>query len=99
MAGRHHRLDGRELERTPAVGDAQGGLECFGPTGSQSDRTEHLNRLRENKLACSHRPLVSAPPHCRPGVSARANPKPPAPSRHSAGWQQSLGLGSQLRLL
>ena len=47
MAGRHHRLDGRELEWTPGVGDAQGGLACFGPAGSQSDTTEHLNRLRK----------------------------------------------------
>ena len=26
MAGWHHRLDGREFERTPGVGDGQGGL-------------------------------------------------------------------------
>ena len=28
MAGRHHRLDGREFEWTPGVGDGQGGLAC-----------------------------------------------------------------------
>ena len=28
MAGRHHRLDGRESEWTPGVGDGQGGLVC-----------------------------------------------------------------------
>ena len=28
MAGWHHRLDGREFERTPGVGDGQGGLAC-----------------------------------------------------------------------
>ena len=28
MAGWHHRLDGREFEWTPAVGDGQGGLAC-----------------------------------------------------------------------
>ena len=28
MAGWHHGLDGRESERTPGVGDGQGGLAC-----------------------------------------------------------------------
>ena len=28
MAGWHHRLDGRESERTPGVGDRQGGVAC-----------------------------------------------------------------------
>ena len=28
MAGWHHRLDGREFERTPEVGDGQAGLAC-----------------------------------------------------------------------
>ena len=28
MAGWHHRLDERESEQTPGVGDGQGGLEC-----------------------------------------------------------------------
>jgi len=28
MAGWHHRLDGHEFERTPEVGDGQGGLAC-----------------------------------------------------------------------
>ena len=28
MPGWHHRLDGRESERTPEVGDCQGGLAC-----------------------------------------------------------------------
>ena len=28
MAGWHHRLDGREFERTLGVGDGQGGLAC-----------------------------------------------------------------------
>ena len=28
MAGWHHRLNGRESERTPGVGDRQGGLAC-----------------------------------------------------------------------
>ena len=29
----HHRLDGREFEQTPGVGDGQGGLECCGSWG------------------------------------------------------------------
>ena len=28
MAGLHHRLDGRESQWTPGVGDGQGGLAC-----------------------------------------------------------------------
>ena len=28
MAGWHHRLDGHEFEKTPGVGDGQGGLAC-----------------------------------------------------------------------
>ena len=28
MVGWHHRLDGREFEQTPGVGDGQGGLAC-----------------------------------------------------------------------
>ena len=28
MVGWHHRLDGRESEWTPGVGDGQGGLAC-----------------------------------------------------------------------
>ena len=28
MAGRHHRLDGREFELSSGVGDRQGGLVC-----------------------------------------------------------------------
>ena len=44
MAGWHHRLDGRESERTPGVGDGQGGLVCCGPWGrKQLDMTELLN--------------------------------------------------------
>ena len=44
MAGWHHRLDGREFEWTPGVGDGQGGLACCSPWGSkESDTTEQLN--------------------------------------------------------
>ena len=44
MAGWHHRLDGRESERTPGVGDGQGGLACCNSWGrKESDTTEWLN--------------------------------------------------------
>ena len=44
MAGWHHRLDGREFEWTPGVGDGQGGLVCCSPWGrKESDTTEWLN--------------------------------------------------------
>ena len=44
MAGWHHRLDGREFERTPGVGDGQGGLACCNSWGhKESDTTEQLN--------------------------------------------------------
>ena len=44
MAGWHHRLDGRESEWTPGVGDGQGGLACCDSWGcEESDTTEQLN--------------------------------------------------------
>ena len=44
MAGWHHRLDGREFERTPGVGDGQGGLACCDSWGcKESDTTEQLS--------------------------------------------------------
>ena len=44
MVGWHHRLDGHEFERTPGVGDGQGGLACCSPWGrKESDTTERLN--------------------------------------------------------
>ena len=44
MAGWHHRLDGRESEWTPGVGDGQGGLACCYSWGhKESDTTERLN--------------------------------------------------------
>jgi len=44
MAGWHHRLNGRESEWTPGVGDGQGGLECCGSRGrKESHMTERLN--------------------------------------------------------
>ena len=44
MAGWHHRLDGREFESIPGVGDGQGGLACCDSWGcKESDMTERLN--------------------------------------------------------
>ena len=44
MAGWHHRLNGREFEWTPGVGDGQGGLACCDSWGcKESDMTEQLN--------------------------------------------------------
>ena len=44
MAGWHHRLNGHEFERTPGVGDGQGGLACCDSWGrKESDTTERLN--------------------------------------------------------
>ena len=44
MVGWHHRLDGRESEQAPGVGDGQGSLVCCSPWGrKESDMTERLN--------------------------------------------------------
>ena len=44
VAGWHHRLDGREFEWTPGVGDGQGGLAgCDSWGRKESDTTEWLN--------------------------------------------------------
>ena len=58
MAGWHHRLDGRESEWTPGVGDGQGGLVCCDSWGrKESDTTERLNWTELKITAdgdCSH---------------------------------------------
>ena len=44
MVGWHHQLNGHEFGRTLAVGDGQGGLECWGSWGRKElDLTEWLN--------------------------------------------------------
>ena len=44
LVGWHHRLDGREFEQAPRVGDGQGVLVCCSPWGhKESDTTEQLN--------------------------------------------------------
>ena len=45
VVGRHHRLDGHELEQVPGVGDGQGSLACCSPWGCNGSDTERLNRL------------------------------------------------------
>ena len=41
MTGWHHRLDEHEFERSPGVGDGQGGLVCCDSWGrKESDTTE-----------------------------------------------------------
>ena len=58
MAGWHHRLDGREFQWTPGVGERQGGLECCNSWGcKESDTTERLNWTELKITAdgeCSH---------------------------------------------
>ena len=50
MAGWHHRLNGRESEWTPGVGDGQGGLACCSSCGHKvSDMTEWLNWTDETR--------------------------------------------------
>ena len=44
MVGWHHRLNGREFEQAPGVGEGQGGLACCSPWGrKESDTTGQLN--------------------------------------------------------
>ena len=51
IAGWHHRLNGREFEWTPGVGDWQGGLACYNSWGhKESDTTEWLNWTELNIL-------------------------------------------------
>ena len=51
MAGWHHRLNGREFEWTPGVGDGQGGLACCDSWGrKESDTTQWLNWTELNWL-------------------------------------------------
>ena len=44
MVGSHHRLNAHEFEQAPGVGDGQGSLVCYSPSGhKESDTTERLN--------------------------------------------------------
>ena len=43
MVGCHHRLNGREFEQAPGVGDGQGSLACYSPWDRKElDMTERL---------------------------------------------------------
>ena len=43
MVGWHHRVNGREFEQAPGVGDGQGSLACCSPWGpEESDTAEQL---------------------------------------------------------
>ena len=56
MAGWHHRLNGRESEWTPGVGDGQGGLVYWDSRGhKQLDMTEWLNWT---ELYCVYTPFA-----------------------------------------
>ena len=51
MVGWPHRLDGREFEQAPGVGDRQGGPVCCSPQGrKESDTTELLNWTEHSKV-------------------------------------------------
>ena len=51
MAGWYHRLNGRESEWTPGVGDGQEGLACCDSWGcKESDTTEQLNWIELNYI-------------------------------------------------
>ena len=44
MVGWHHRLNGHEFEQALGVGDGQGSLVCYSPSGCKElDMTERLN--------------------------------------------------------
>ena len=57
MAGWHHRLDGREFEWTPGVGDGQGGLACCDSWGRES-RTRLSDWTELNWAECH--PTISS---------------------------------------
>ena len=47
MAGWHHRLNGREFECTPGVGDGQGGLACCNSWGHKESDTTELRQVSQ----------------------------------------------------
>ena len=50
MAGWHHRLNGREFEQAPGVGEGQGGLACCSPRGrKESDTTGRRNNNNKSQ--------------------------------------------------
>ena len=67
MAGWHHRLDGREFEWIPGVGDGQGGLAfCDSRGRKELDTTEQLNLTELNWVFhCVYVPQLLHPFICR----------------------------------
>ena len=50
MVGWHHRLNGREFEQAPGVGEGQGGLACCSPWGrKESDTTGQRNNNNKSQ--------------------------------------------------
>ena len=45
MVGWHHRLNGRESDQTPGVGDGQGGLACCSPWGCKESGHDWVTEL------------------------------------------------------
>ena len=61
MVGWHRRLNGREFEQTPGVGDGQGSLASCSPWGhKESDATEQLNNTRHLDRACNKQGLLES---------------------------------------
>ena len=90
MAGWHHRLDGRESEWTPGVGDGQGGLACCDSWGcKESDTTERLNWTELNPPYCT---VVKNKQSC----IGRAREKERSTVRRSAAVGSSVGGGCRV---
>ena len=59
MVGWHHQLNGHEFEKTPGVGDGQGGLACYSPWGCKElDMTERLNWTEMNHLLAVNQDML-----------------------------------------
>ena len=73
MVGWCHWLNGHEFEKTPGVGDEQGGLVCCSPWGrKESDTTEGLNWVR-----FEHQTLNTWPQPLASGFSPGSNASQP----------------------
>ena len=72
MAGWHHRLNGREFEWTPGVGDGQGGLACCDSWGRRvgHDWETELNWTESESEVARWCPTLCNPMHCSPPGSS-----------------------------
>ena len=69
MAGWHHRLDGREFQWSPGVGDGQGGLACCNSWGCKElDTTEWLNWTELNLLVVWQVSVILISPYTEKSV-------------------------------